>query len=74
MEETEVILTVGWDTVTIWKKIAIWHLQALRFLDSELYPLLQAVGMTNVAQPEGVVSHVEITEKSKQSVHQFAMK
>ena len=44
-------------------------LQAFPFLDAEMHPTLQAVGVGNMVQPEGVVSYTEIAEKSKWSVY-----
>ena len=43
-------------------------MQAHQVLDTEVYPVLQVVGMANLAQSEGVVSYIETTEKVKQSV------
>ena len=43
--------------------LAIVPLQALPFsLNFEVFPVLQVVGMANVAQPEGVVSYIETRE------------
>ena len=48
--------------------------QALIFLDAELYRVLQVVGPTNMAQPEGLVSYVETMKKGKWNIHHFAFK
>ena len=62
----------GWDVTTgitcYSKRIHSYY------IDAEAYPILEAVGVANVAQLKGVVSQVEITVKSKLSVHDFELK
>ena len=41
-------------------------LQALPFLDTKVYPVLQAVDVVNMVQPVSAVSYVETTKKGKQ--------
>ena len=44
-------------------------MQALPFLDTEVYPVSQGVFTANMTQREGMISYVENTSKSKWSVH-----
>ena len=47
--------------------------QALPFFDAEVSPILQVVGMANVAQTEGVVLYTESKRNGKWHVHHFAV-
>ena len=72
MDDTEANLPVGLRRCNHWKNLTTVSLQALPFLvDSEVYPVLQEVGVANVAQPEGVVLSVETTERDKWHIHHF---
>ena len=69
MDKTELNTLVGLSYCSCWKNLTTVHFQELTFLDIEVYPMLQSVGMANGAEPEGVVWYVETTEKSRQSIH-----
>ena len=57
MEETGANSQVGLRCCKCWKNFATVPLQELSFfLDAEVYPVLQVVGMANVTQPEDGVS------------------
>ena len=56
------------------ENLVIVSLQMLLFLDAEMYPVLQAVSAANVGQPEGLVLHVETTEKAHMNVHHYVFK
>ena len=75
MHETQVNLPLALRHCNHWKNLFTVPLQALPFLlDAEVYPVLQAVDMANVVQPEGVALYIETTEKRKRSVHHFVYK
>ena len=65
----EWILQWVWDAVTVRKDLAMLLLQALPFLDAELYPVLKALGAANEAEPEGGVSYHETRKRGKWNVH-----
>ena len=67
IDENKANLTVGLRRCNCWKNNPTVPLQALPFLDTEVYPVLQMMGMANVAHPKGVVSYVETTEKANKA-------
>ena len=47
--EAKVYLMVGLRPYNCWKNLATVPLQAIRFLEAEVYPVLQAMGAANMA-------------------------
>ena len=73
IDKTEVNLMVGLRWCNCWKHLATIPLRTL-LLDADVYPILQAFGGANVAQPEGMVLYTETIQKSKQSVQHLVFK
>ena len=62
----------GWDAVTVGQILQQYICNHFHwFLDTEGYPVLQAVGAAKVAKLVGVVSYLETTEKSRWSIPHF---